>query len=385
MDIFEKKYFITLLTIICGFISANMYYVQPLIPVIQQDLRVTYEEASMLYSLSLTGNALSLIFVIPLGDFVSKKKLIESLLLVAVISLGVFYYSQNIAFLNIMAIAIGVGSSTIPLIIASLSSFGKKGINSIGVIMAGVMLGILLSRFISSIISALWGWKIIYLLSTIIMLLSYLFIHIYYPESTIVNKKQQYQYIIRYNLKGFISNKNIRYYSLSGFFIMSIFSSYWTNVSSYLANTLSYDQISIGIFSLTGVAGALAAMTSNTLLNKIGNNNHIILWFMTLTLVILLILPDTIPIIILGALLIDAEIQLAHINNQKMLFSSSPGSESRAASCYMTAFVIGGAIGGFVSSRLYYYFNWTGVLAFCLFSSLICTIITTRKKLYGKH
>lgn len=385
MDIFEKKYFITLLAIICGFISANMYYVQPLIPIIQQDLSVTYEEASMLYSLSLTGNALSLIFIIPLGDFVSKKKLIENLLLVAVISLGVFYYSQNIAFLNIMAITIGVGSSAIPLIIASLSSFGKKGINSIGVIMSGVMLGILFSRFISSIMSALWGWKTIYMLSMVVMFFSYLFIHIYYPELKVVNKKQQYQYIIRYNLKGFIVNENIRYYSLSGFFIMSVFSSYWTNVSSYLADTLTYDQISIGIFSLTGVAGALAAMTSNTLLNKTGNNNRIVFRFMTLTLVVLLFSPNTISIIIPGALLIDAEIQLAHINNQKMLFSLSPGSESRAASCYMTAFVIGGAFGGSVSSHLYYYFNWSGVLAFCLFSSLICITITIRKHLNGKH
>ena len=71
MDIIEKKFFIILLPVICGFISANMYYVQPLIPFIQQDLQVTYEKASMLYSLSLLGNALSLVFIIPLGDFFS--------------------------------------------------------------------------------------------------------------------------------------------------------------------------------------------------------------------------------------------------------------------------------------------------------------------------
>ncbi|MFV8867124.1 MFS transporter [Serratia fonticola] len=379
MDIIEKKLFIILLPVICGFISANMYYVQPLIPFIQQDLQVTYEKASMLYSLSLLGNALSLVFIIPLGDFFSKKKLIETLLIVSIVSLGIFYYSRSVICLKTMAVVIGIGTSVIPLIIASLSSFGDKGINSIGRIMAGVMIGILFSRFISGIMSALWGWKTIYLFSTIIMTLSYFFIHFLYPEPTPNIRRQKYIDIIKSNGAVFFTNPDIRNYSLSGFFIMCIFSSYWTNVSSYLTDKINYDQFSIGIFSLTGVAGASAAMFSNSLLRKLNNNNRIILWFMTVIFALLLLSPDTITFIITGALLIDAFIQLAHINNQKMLLSSCPGSESRAASCYMTSFVIGGAIGGTVSSYLYSYFNWSGVLVFCLTASLICVSLTIRK------
>ncbi|CAI1602213.1 MFS transporter [Serratia fonticola] len=379
MDIIEKKFFIILLPVICGFISANMYYVQPLIPFIQQDLQVTYEKASMLYSLSLLGNALSLVFIIPLGDFFSKKKLIETLLIVSIVSLGIFYYSRSVICLKTMAVVIGIGTSVIPLIIASLSSFGDKGINSIGRIMAGVMIGILFSRFISGIMSALWGWKTIYLFSTIIMTLSYFFIHFLYPEPTPNIRRQKYIDIIKSNGVVFFTNPDIRNYSLSGFFIMCIFSSYWTNVSSYLTDKINYDQFSIGIFSLTGVAGASAAMFSNSLLRKLNNNNRIILWFMTVIFALLLLSPDTITFIITGALLIDAFIQLVHINNQKMLFSSCPGSESRAASCYMTSFVIGGAIGGTVSSYLYSYFNWSGVLVFCLTASLICVSLTIRK------
>lgn len=379
MDIIEKKFFIILLPVICGFISANMYYVQPLIPFIQQDLQVTYEKASMLYSLSLLGNALSLVFIIPLGDFFSKKKLIETLLIVSIVSLGIFYYSRSVICLKTMAVVIGIGTSVIPLIIASLSSFGDKGINSIGRIMAGVMIGILFSRFISGIMSALWGWKTIYLFSTTIMTLSYFFIHFLYPEPTPNIRRQKYIDIIKSNGAVFFTNPDIRNYSLSGFFIMCIFSSYWTNVSSYLTDKINYDQFSIGIFSLTGVAGASAAMFSNSLLRKLNNNNRIILWFMTVIFALLLLSPDTITFIITGALLIDAFIQLVHIHNQKMLFSSCPGSESRAASCYMTSFVIGGAIGGTVSSYLYSYFNWSGVLVFCLTASLICVSLTIRK------
>lgn len=376
---FESKLFTLFITIICGFISANMYYVQPLVPSIQQDLHITYEEASMLYSLSLTGNALSLIFIIPLGDFISKKKLIESILITSIISLCFFYYTRNIYCLKAMAIAIGIGTSSIPLIIASLSSLGEKGINSIGKIMGGVMLGILFSRFFSGMVSALWGWKTIYIISAAIMTASYVFIYLFYPETPPRNLKLKYREILTSNLKGFIINSNIRYYSLSGFFIMCIFSSYWTNISSYLSDRLNYDQVSISLFSLTGVAGASAALFSNTLLVKLKNSNRLIFWLMVVTFVCLLVSKDMIIIIVIGALLIDAFIQLTHINNQKMLFTRCPGGESRAASCYMTAFVVGGAIGGTTSSYIYSYFSWNGVLIFCLLSSLICTLITIRK------
>lgn len=379
MDIVEKKLFIIVVPVICGFISANMYYVQPLIPFIQQDLGVTYEASSMLYSLSLIGNALSLVFIIPLGDFISKKKLIEALLIVAMISLGVFYYSRNIIVLNIMAIAIGVSTSAIPLIIASLGSLGDKGINSIGRVMAGVMVGILFSRFTSSIMSALWGWKFIYLLSSTIMTLSFIFIYYLYPEPTIIVRRKKYIEIINSNLRIFFLTHEVRNYSLSGFLIMCVFSSYWTNMSSYLSDKLSYDQFSIGIFSLTGVAGASAALFSNSLLSKLRSNNNIILWLMTATFSALLFSPDIIIVILIGALFIDAFIQLAHINNQKMLLSLCTGSESRATSCYMTSFVIGGAMGGTASSHIYSYFNWSGVLVFCIIVSLINTSLAISK------
>ncbi|SIP72467.1 hypothetical protein XIS1_150015 [Xenorhabdus innexi] len=38
------------IAIICGFTAANMYYIQPLIPIIRDSLLVSYEKTSMLYS-----------------------------------------------------------------------------------------------------------------------------------------------------------------------------------------------------------------------------------------------------------------------------------------------------------------------------------------------
>lgn len=110
-----------IIPIICGFTAANMYYVQPLAPIISSELMIPYVKASMLYSFSLIGNALSLFFIIPLGDFYNKKLLITLLYTVSMIALLIFSITKIYYILSATALLIGIGTSAIPLITAGLS------------------------------------------------------------------------------------------------------------------------------------------------------------------------------------------------------------------------------------------------------------------------
>lgn len=372
--------FPVLIAIICGFTAANMYYIQPLVPFIQENLLVSYEKASMLYSFSLTGNAVSLIFIIPAGDFYNRKNLISKLLIISIISLFVFSISSNFYSLSLSAFFIGVGTSSIPLIIASLSSGVNGKINNVGRIMAGVLFGILFSRFISSVFSTLWGWKSVYLFSDIIMLLSYIYIRIEFPESATKESKTKYLDILSSNLRSFINNPAVRYYSANGFIVMFLFASYWNNISSYLQDGFSLSQFDVGIFSLTGVAGASCALFSAPLLRILKNNSAVIMLLDLLSFAIMIFLTHYFWAAISGALFIDAFIQLSHINNQRKLYQASNGNEARAASCYMTAFVIGGASGGAISSHIYILFGWSGVLILCAMICLLSFLLKSPKE-----
>lgn len=87
-----------IIPIICGFTAANMYYVQPLAPIISSELMIPYVKASMLYSFSLIGNALSLFFIIPLGDFYNKKLLITLLYTVSMIASIDIFHNKNLLY-----------------------------------------------------------------------------------------------------------------------------------------------------------------------------------------------------------------------------------------------------------------------------------------------
>ncbi|MDI0571903.1 MFS transporter [Escherichia coli] len=381
MEKFNNNPLIYLIPIICGFTAANMYYVQPLAPVISSELLVSYERASMLYSFALTGNALSLFFIIPLGDFYSKRKLISLLYFLSTMSLLIFFITKSYYLLSASAVLIGTGTSAIPLITAGLSKL-QGGTRYIGRIMAGVLTGILFSRFLSSMLSEIWGWKSVYALSALVMFLSGIILFKDYPapDNKEVKTHASYFHILFLNIRGLTQDSVIRHYCFNAFAIMFLFSAFWSNVSMYLTTAFHFSQTQVGLFSLTGVAGASSALFSSRILEIINYRNNILFFLAVASLLAMGFSGNHLSITIAGALLIDAFIQLIHVNNQRGLFLSCQGNEARAASCYMMSFVTGGAIGGFISSYLYAIFGWNVVLISCAIITMIPLFIKTKTR-----
>ncbi|ECG8634048.1 MFS transporter [Salmonella enterica subsp. salamae] len=153
----------------------------------------------------------------------------------------------------------------------------------------------------------------------------------------------------------------------------------------YLTTAFHLNQSQVGLFSLTGIAGASSAFLSNKILKNINYKNNPLYIFIVLSLLFMGLCGDHLIITVAGALLIDAFIQLIHINNQRGLFFSCQGNEARAASCYMTSFVTGGAIGGFISSYIYVLSGWNVVLISCSVITLIPIFIKLRENNHEQY
>lgn len=356
----------TILSIVCGITAANIYYIQPLIPAASKFIGVSYSLLSMIYTMALIGNATALVFITPIGDFINRKKIISRLYMLLFVALMLFYISGNIYILIAISFFIGLGACVIPTIIAHVSTNKTSGIDSIGKIMAGVLLGILLSRFVSSFFASIWGWKSVYLFAAGCMLIALILINRFLPQDS-AKKGEPIGYLkIVFSWVSLLkSNASVRLYSLNGFLIMAVFAAFWNNISIYLVHQFSFDQFSIGMFSLAGVLGAMAAMFSKRVL-KFFKSNSIILFMLLLACFLLMVFySGYLVTFILLTLALDGLIQLIHVNNQVNLYGNCRGNESRAASCYVTSFVLGGVIGSKLSTYIYLDYGWTGLSIFC--------------------
>ena len=95
---------------ITGICFANVFYMDPLLIKISEDLRVSEFTANLIPMTTQIGYALGLLFIIPLGDLYKRRNIIViNFLLLSVSMLG-FAVAQNIYFVLLASLITGICS-----------------------------------------------------------------------------------------------------------------------------------------------------------------------------------------------------------------------------------------------------------------------------------
>ncbi len=155
-----------------GLVVANNYYNQPLLNLIAATFRVSESEVSNIPLFTQLGYALGLLFIIPLGDKFPRKKMILIDFIAIIASLLTAAVAPSLLILGIASFFIGFSSVVPQLFVpmaAQLARDKEKG-RAIGVVMSGLLIGILGSRFLSGMIGEYFGWRIMYVIATALML-----------------------------------------------------------------------------------------------------------------------------------------------------------------------------------------------------------------------
>lgn len=148
---------ILLLSITCGVVVANMYYIQPIGTKVAASLSVSTSAVGILTMLTQLGYALGLLFLVPLGDVVDRPKLIIRMAALSAVSLlaafCAFVYVICMRFFLIGLLSI-VPQIIIPYgaVLAGPKARGKV----MGTLLSGLLVGILLSRTVSGIVASLF-------------------------------------------------------------------------------------------------------------------------------------------------------------------------------------------------------------------------------------
>lgn len=76
-----------LLAVTCGAAVANIYYAQPLLPVVSKALGVSEGAGGLIVTSSQIGYVLSLALLVPLGDVLERRRLVSGLLALSAVAL----------------------------------------------------------------------------------------------------------------------------------------------------------------------------------------------------------------------------------------------------------------------------------------------------------
>ena len=344
---------------------ANIYYCQPLLSLMGNDLGIDEWRASLIAMITQVGYACGLFFIIPSGDKFDRKKIVSYSFSILTIALLCIALSNNFHAVMAASFAVGVCSVMPQIFIPIAAQYSrpeKKGAN-VGLIVSGLLTGILASRVISGLVGEWLGWRSMYVIATIVMSLCTLIVWRIMPY-TENNYTGSYKRLMHSLFALIREYKLLRICALRAAFAFGSFLALWASLTFKMEQAPFYAGSDVvGLLGLCGVAGAMSASVVGRLVSRIGVHNFNLLGaaLMLSAWIIAYLWGNTYTAIIITILILDIGMQCIQLSNQTVVFSINPKASNRINTIFMTNYFIGGSLGTFLSGSAWSMAGWSGV------------------------
>jgi predicted MFS family arabinose efflux permease len=355
-----------LLATACGVIVANLYYAQPLVGPISASIGLDPKASGLIVTLTQIGYAAGLLLIVPLADLLENRRLVVGALLVTLAALLATAVSRSQWIFLPSAFLIGIGCVAAQVLVpyaAHLTPEAQRG-RAVGNVMTGLLLGIMLSRPTASIIAGAWNWHAVYLFSTVTMTALIIVLSRKLPQRHPITRSG-YAVLLRSMWQLVLTTPTLRRRAIYHAFLFGAFSLFWTTVPLLLASpAFQMSQRGIAVFSLVGVAGAIAAPIAGWLADR-G-------WTRPATAAAMLMAALSFALgrsatsgssaAIVGlcscAVLLDLGVAANLVLGQRAIFVLGAEFRSRLNGLYMSTFFVGGAVGSAVGGWSYFVGGW---------------------------
>lgn len=356
---------VLVLAVASGAVVANSYYAQPLVGVIARDLHASTTEVGLVVTASQIGYAVGLAVLVPLGDLVERRRLLQLVLVGTTLCLAGMALAPTWELLGLAALLVGVtsvvGQVLVPLA-ASLAGEDEQG-RVISNVMTGLLLGILLSRVVAGLLADLAGWRAVFWVAAGLMVAVAVLLRHELPDVP-PTTRLSYRALLGSVLRLVGEEPLLRSRMAFGAATYASFGVFWTSLGFLLAGApYRWSDSQIGLFTLLGVGGALAARIAGALADR-GWARLQTGGFVAVTAAsfLLLALGRTHVVALgVGTAVLELGIQGTHISNQSLFYPLRPDARSRLNTAYMTSYFVAGSVGSALSALVYAAAGWSGV------------------------
>lgn len=233
---------ILMMAVIAGAVITNIYCTQPILPLIQAGLgvdlaSVNLASVNLVAGAALLGFATGLALLLPLGDRFDRRKLVLGQIalaflfaLAACMALGIWTLVGASFGLGIVSC---VPQQLVPFA-ALMSSPGERG-RSVGTVVSGIMVGILLGRTVAGVVGDAYGWRAVYAMEAAFMIPVWLAAWALLPRG-IPTTQLSYARLLASLWPLLREHRPIRESMLIQSLLWACFNAFWVNLAALLAN-----------------------------------------------------------------------------------------------------------------------------------------------------
>jgi predicted MFS family arabinose efflux permease len=248
--------------------------------------------------------------------------------------------------------------------------------HTVGVLMAGLLVGILLARTVSGFVTDLLGsWRAVYVMAAGVTLVMGVVLRMSLPHRP-PSLRMSYGKLMHSMIELLASQKQLWISTAISGLSFATFTGFWTTLSFLMQDHFHRGASEAGLFGIIGVAGAMAAPIAGKLSDKRGPD-------FTVTVSIILCIAAfvlmgawvSVTSLIIGVLLMDLGVQSTQVSQQATVMALVPEARSRINTLYMVGRFMGGAAGSALCAATWSRFHWTGVCAVNVVLLLVAMVV----------
>lgn len=365
-----------------GFSVASIYYSQPMLPELARGLQAGEGAIGAVPMLTQLGYAAGILLLAPLGDRYDRRRVMLVKAGLLALALLASAFAPGVAVLLAASLFVGVTASLaqdfVPAAV-SIAPEHSRG-RAVGAVMTGLLLGILLSRVVSGLVTQALGWRAMFGLAaaSVVLLALVVFWRVpAFPPAT----RLGYGELLASLASLWRRHPPLRRAAWAQALLGVGFSAFWSTLAVMLHARFGLGSGAAGAFGLAGAAGALAAPLAGRLADRHGPRRVALLGAGVAALAYALMLgmdvlpaPAQLLLLVLGAIGLDFGFQAALIAHQSTVYGLDAAARSRLNAMLITAMFVGMASGSVVGALAFAHGGWPAVAAIGVASAALALL-----------
>ncbi|WP_037605577.1 MFS transporter [Streptacidiphilus rugosus] len=347
-----------------------LYSTQALLPSLSAGLHLTPGQASWTVSAASIGLAVAVIPISALSERFGRTRIMTVSVFAAVAIALVLPFTGDLATLTALRALQGVALAGLP---ATAMAYLAEEVHptalasAMGLYVAGNSIGGMSGRLLSGVVAGAYGWRAGLATVAVAALVCAVAFRLLIPRARCFRPGPVNPRALWRTVTGHVANPLLARLFALGLLFMTVFGAVYTVLGYRLvAAPFGLPQGVASSIFVVYLVGTLASAASARVGARLGRRGALYAAVATTSLGLLLTLPQSLTLTLIGLVLITAGFFTGHCVASAAVGRTATHGRAQASALYLAAYYLGNSVGGAAGADAYHSVGWVGTVAVAL-------------------